>query len=147
MVAADENVYHVGPGGSVLKHVGGSITIHPRLDPDDAGWRLDDTWLLLDGWAAMVPYAEKSSKAVVFASPKKKNYHELIKSGGLRFFMPPWSLDEVTPLCLKLNDSEREEILKPWLPADFEVDIDPAHIPSHHSGISFLIHVTLFFNR
>ena len=93
----------------------------------------------------MVPYVEKSSKAVVFASPKKENYHELVKSGGMRFFMPPWSFDEVTAFCANLLPLERLDILVPWTEKKTSVRVDMKYSSAFLGGNFDLIKIYLIF--
>jgi hypothetical protein len=108
-------VFHVGIGGSVLcfDATEGKISYFSKIqDVREDVWKTENAWLLLDGWAPVVPFAEKNQKTIVFASPRKENYHEIIKSGGLKFFMPPWDPEEIKTLFDKLD--EKKSIMSKW---------------------------------
>ena len=73
-----------------------------RYDPK----KYEDYWLLIDG-KVKEDHLSKSSKAVVFASPQKLNYHEFIKQNGVILYMPTWSLKEVLKMATDEKLSEQ----------------------------------------
>ncbi|KAJ3398947.1 hypothetical protein HDV05_002150, partial [Chytridiales sp. JEL 0842] len=74
------SVMLVSVGGSAFYYDTDTITF--QATPSNE-WRKPTTWLLLDGWAPVSPFSDKQSRVVVFASPKQKNYHELVKVGSI----------------------------------------------------------------
>ncbi|KAJ3398332.1 hypothetical protein HDV05_002605, partial [Chytridiales sp. JEL 0842] len=92
LVRKKEPVMLVSVGGSAFYFDGDTIEF---METPTNVWRLKSTWLLMDGWAPVSPFTDKQSRAIVFASPKQKNYHEFIKNNGIILYMPAWSIAEV----------------------------------------------------
>jgi ABC-type Zn2+ transport system substrate-binding protein/surface adhesin len=86
--------------GSWLQFDGNKVTEGPNRNENN-NWRKKEYWLLLDG-KADVHFLSKIKRGIVFASPKRKNYHKYLKtSEGKTFYMPPWSLDEIEDFIIK----------------------------------------------
>jgi hypothetical protein len=108
-----QKVVLVSQSGSALVVYGGK---KPKFEPEYRGaeWMDPDTWLLLDG-RAEDRFLSKRQRGIVFASPKKSNYHEFIKQNGSLLFMPPWKWSEVEQFVR--NEGIRgnlEQLLVSW---------------------------------
>ena len=110
-------VVHVAQAGRALVHEPGEgpadgVIQYMRLEEADM-WREKDCWLLLDGRAREIPFLEKKTRGIVFASPKKENYHEFVKQGGRMLIMPPWSWEEVKNFAKKKANTESDKFFIP----------------------------------
>lgn len=96
-------VVWVSESGSIIYFDGSTVINDLGSSPNV--WLDDDGWLLLDG-KVDAKYLDKTSKTVVFASPKRDNYYTFLKvSDAEILFMPPWSLNEVNTMIDKMTDS------------------------------------------
>jgi hypothetical protein len=114
MAYPKDNIYHVSVGGSVMFWENGVCRYSEKLP---ANWSLSDSWLLLDDAALPQPFANKQKRAIVFASPKKSNYHKLIKDNGICLYMPPWSESEVEKFGNQLDPAEKAHLCQAWAKA------------------------------
>ena len=118
---------HVSTGKSMFVYDPKADEIVFR-EMSDHFWRQDDCWLLIDGEANAVPFSEKRSRGIVFASPKKKNYHEFVKESGKTFYMPPWEKYEISRF-IKCMPKKIAETLSNSLKAKLEAPSETYKIP------------------
>lgn len=99
-----EKVVLVNQNGTAFVFDGNILKFEPTYQGIE--WMQDVYWLLLDG-LAISRYLGKRKRGIVFASPKKSNFHEFIKQNGSLLYMPPWPWNEVEKFVLsdKIQDN------------------------------------------
>ena len=117
LVSKGENVIKFSIGGSALvfNRESGKIRFYCNgSDVKRESWAHENVWLLIDGHASSNPYGDKRNRAIVFASPKRSNYHEFIKDRGVMMYMPPWEWNEIESLIEVLPEDETREFVNAW---------------------------------
>jgi hypothetical protein len=114
LVMMKQSVVHISNGGCMLVY----DTPNDKLEvftEIDVGKVLSGTyWVLIDGSAPVRPFADIKARAVVFASPNQRNYHEFAKDNGAIFYMSAWSAAEVEELVDQLPIVRAKKFLKCW---------------------------------
>ena len=124
-------VVHVSQGGRVLFYNPKNDEFVVSTIEKVSDWREDQCWLLIDGRAHEIPFKDKRTRGIVFASPKKKNYHEFVKQNGRMLYMPPWSLSEVKKFARKVagcSKSDDNVYIEDWHFKSVGVSCDDSNV-------------------
>ena len=100
--ASKSAVWYSQGGGALYFNANTSKVTYHEYGVESSIWRDPNCWLLLVGRAYEKPFSDKKEFGIVFASPKKKNYHEFIKDDGGILYMPPWEWEEIESMIMKL---------------------------------------------
>lgn len=115
LVQLDQNVVRISMGNAMLVHSKAKKCTYFEGHIDDSLVRNKDYWLLVDGNAKTASLLDRNNRGIIFASPKKENYHTFVKESQYMLYMPPWSFSEVKALAQAIDYAEVHRLVRSWL--------------------------------